>query len=296
VGNSEWPDLPFIPPRSWTAGRPAGQPTLVVVHYTAGSERPTSAEDGAAYDQRRMDGTSAHYYVDQDSVVQCVHTWDTAHSALWHGNRAGIQYELCGTRQTRAQWLDDASLATLRLAARQMRRDMAKHGIPAARLTPTQVRAGQHGVCGHADVTAAWPEDGGDHTDPGEEFPWDILMQLLRGDDDVLTDKQNAWLSETIEILRAFARGDESTWTQPVRAQAQLNTLSRQVARLVEREPAQFSPEQLEMIGRAAAMAAHAVTSERIAALEQRITLLVDSRAAAAGAEVAALTQEDDAE
>jgi len=184
VSNAEWPDLPLVPPRSYTADRPPGQPTLIVVHYTAGSEGPTSAEDGAAYDQRRDDGTSAHYYVDRNSVVQCLYTWNRAHTALWNGNQAGIHYELCGTRQSRAEWLDDASIATLCQAAAQMRRDMARHGIPAVRLSPAQVRAGQRGVCGHGDVTAAWPEDGGDHTDPGGEFPWDVLMDLLTEDED----------------------------------------------------------------------------------------------------------------
>lgn len=180
MGNTEWPDLPFVPPRSYSAWRPNGQPRLIVVHYTAGSEGPTSAEDGAAYDQRRTDGTSAHYYVDQNSIVQCVYTWNRAHTALWNGNQVGIHYELCGTVQSRAQWLDAASSATIKNAAVQMVRDMEKYGIPAVRLTPQQVRAGHRGICGHADVTFAWPEDGGDHTDPGTEFPWDVLIKAIQ--------------------------------------------------------------------------------------------------------------------
>lgn len=181
MANREYPDLPLVTPRSYSSGRPAGPPRIVVVHYTAGSEGPTSAEDGAAYDQRRTDGTSAHYYVDQDSVVQCVYTWDRAHTALYNGNLVGIHYELCGTRQSRDQWMDKASLATIRRAAGQIRRDLARYGIPAVRLTPAQVRSGARGLCGHADVTQAWPQDGGTHTDPGPEFPWDVIIGLLAG-------------------------------------------------------------------------------------------------------------------
>ena len=239
MNNPEWSDIPFVPPQSYSTGRPNGQPRLVVVHYTAGSEGPTSAEDGAAYDQRRTDGTSAHYYVDRNSIVQCVATWDRAHAALWNGNQVGIHYELCGTVQTREQWLDNASLATLSRAAIQMRRDMAKYGIPAVKLSPAQVRAGARGVCGHVDITYAWPEDGGDHTDPGTEFPWDVFMRLLQeGDDMVLTDEEQrklyAWVAHIVEVLGAFETGDPLMWTQKrVSAQDQLNALAQQVPALL---------------------------------------------------------------
>lgn len=235
MGNTEWPDLPFVPPRSYSAGRPNGQPRLIVVHYTAGSEGPTSAEDGAAYDQRRADGTSAHYYVDQNSIVQCVYTWNRAHTALWNGNQVGIHYELCGTVQSRAQWLDAASSATIKNAAVQMVRDMKKYGIPAVRLTPQQVRAGHRGICGHADVTFAWPEDGGDHTDPGTEFPWDVLMELLqRGGSDVISDADRKQLVQ--DITSGIRRGSwqlgwlDATIDPAYRGGPTLNSLSTEIA------------------------------------------------------------------
>jgi hypothetical protein len=147
---------------------------VIVAHHTAGSEGPSSAEDGAAYDQRRTDQTSAHYYADQNSIVQCVRTTDMAHTAYPTGNHIGIHYELCGTRQTREQWLDPASDATITIAARQMARDASKYVIPTRRLRADQLRAGAYGFAGHDDITAAFGE--GDHTDPGPDFPWDILL------------------------------------------------------------------------------------------------------------------------
>jgi hypothetical protein len=176
--SAEYPDLPFVPPAAFGKGRPAS-PRVIVIHYTAGAERSTSAEDGAAYDQRRTDGTSTHYFVDSDSVVQCVYTWDRANAAFYSGNRIGIQYELCGTMQTRAQWLDAASSATLTNAARQVARDAKKYNIPVRKLSPAQVAAGVSGICGHADITLAFPADGGDHMDPGEAFPWDVLLERI---------------------------------------------------------------------------------------------------------------------
>lgn len=179
----EYPDLPFVRANAYGTGRDGKAVRYLVVHYTAGSETRTSAEDGAAYDARRTDGTSCHYMVDQDSVIQEVLTKDRSNSAFHKGNRLGIHYEFCGTAQTRGQWLDPASRATIRNAARQMARDAAKYGIPIRRLSVSEVRrawyefpAGPKGICGHVDITRAYPEDGGTHTDPGEAFPWDVLF------------------------------------------------------------------------------------------------------------------------
>jgi len=184
----EYPDLTWMPPRQWESGRNGlPGPRVAVIHTTEGGEGATAAEDGAAYDGRRTDGTSAHYFVDPDSIVQLVRTPDTAYSALWHGNQIGIHYELCGRAgQTVAQWHDADSAAILRLAAAQVARDCRKWGIPAVRLTPAQVRAGAKGICGHVDITGAYPEDHGDHTDPGPNFPWPeflgYVQSALNGD------------------------------------------------------------------------------------------------------------------
>ncbi|HEX5543672.1 MAG TPA: N-acetylmuramoyl-L-alanine amidase [Micromonospora sp.] len=193
--SAQYPDLRMVQPRGWGRGRDGKAPRYIVIHYTAGSERSTSAEDGAAYDQRRTDGTSTHYFVDRDSVVQCVSTEDRANAALYKGNRLGIQYELCGTVQSRAEWLDEASLATLKNAAKQIARDCLRYSIPVRRLTPLETRRawteypdGPRGIVGHVDCTQAYPEDGGDHTDPGPQFPWDVLLGLIQTELDSLKE------------------------------------------------------------------------------------------------------------
>lgn len=185
----EYPDLAFVQPRAWGAGRDGRSVQYAVIHYTAGSERATSAEDGAAYDARRTDGTSTHYFHDQNSTVQCVYTQDRANAALHKGNRLGIQHEICGTVQSRDQWLDAASDATLWRAAKQVARDCRRYGLPVRRLSVAETRAAWYapagarpkGIVGHIDVTYAYPEDGGDHTDPGPSFPWDVLLERVAG-------------------------------------------------------------------------------------------------------------------
>lgn len=176
----EYPDLKWVPPRSWTnANRTKVQ--LIVIHTTEGSSHAQSAEDGAAYDARRTDGTSAHYFVDSSSVVQCVRTNDQAHTARSSGNRRGIQYELCARASfSEARWKDAYSQAMLRRAAKQAARDAKKWGIPVRHLTVDQVREGVKGFCSHWDITRAFPADRGTHTDPGPNFPWSQFLDMVR--------------------------------------------------------------------------------------------------------------------
>lgn len=90
--------------------------------------------------------------------------------------------------KTRAQWLGEAR-NDIRAVARFIVDNAPAHGIPMIRLTPAQVKAGQSGYCGHWDVTQAYGLS--DHTDPRENFPWDVLAQdiaeLLEPEDDMIT-------------------------------------------------------------------------------------------------------------
>lgn len=174
-------------PRSYTSGR-ARPPQFVVLHYTAGSEGPTSAENGADYDKRRTDGTSTHYFVDSSGpALQEVPDGDRAHAALYRGNEIGIHIEICGTLQTRAQWLDPTSYATLVTTAALTREICDRHGFQLKQLNSAQTRAAYYdsvkptGITDHGRVTAAFPEDGGNHTDVGTEFPWDVFMEMVTG-------------------------------------------------------------------------------------------------------------------
>lgn len=209
----EYPDLRWMPPRSWTnANRSSVQ--LIVIHTTEGSSHNNSAEDGAAYDQRRTDGTSTHYFHDNDSTVQCVRTEDQAHTARRQGNRRGIQHELCTRAKTGpAGWADPYHQAMLRRAAKQAARDARKWDIPVRHLTVDQVADGYKGFCGHYDITRAFPADGGTHTDPGPNFPWTQFLDMVRAELDPTT-KEDAMptADETRAIVReeltAFGKRD----------------------------------------------------------------------------------------
>lgn len=265
VQSIEYPDLPFVRPAAFGVGRrgwPA-VPRVLVVHHTAGAERNTSAEDGAAYDARRTDGTSCHYFIDSNSVVQCVLTKDRANSAHFNGNTIGIQYELCGTLQTRAQWLDAVSDATITNAARQMARDCRRYGIPVRKLSAAQVAAGEWGICGHADVTYAFPQDGGSHTDPGPHFPWDVLISRVAAflnppkeeefDMPLMDDRDFgavAWRLEALVNMRTAVAGGPFKG-EPVKFVSELLAVKDAVRKLSEAQPGSvaLTPEQLAALG-----------------------------------------------
>lgn len=203
----EYPDLPWVAAGAWSTGRPYGPPLWIVVHTTEGSEGLRSAEDGAAYDAHRPDGTSTHYMHDQDTTIQEVRTTDRANSAMGTGNRYGIHHELCGkAAQSPAQWHDAASAGTLARFARQAARDAKKWDIPVRHLTVAEVRSkSARGFCAHADITAAFGES--THQDPGANYPWSEVLGMVRAEmeDDVTKEDVKAAIVELLADAEAAA-------------------------------------------------------------------------------------------
>lgn len=117
------------------------------------------------------------------------------------GNSYGLHIEQCAfALMTREQWLSEqdvnvfvpwlgargewrlirSPMSMLRHTARWLRAKSDRWGIPLVKLSAADVRAGKSGVCSHADISLAWGET--DHTDPGNGYPWDVVLALARGD------------------------------------------------------------------------------------------------------------------
>lgn len=94
-------------------------------------------------------------------------------AAGWTANKRGLHLCLMGfAADLREAWL--ARPQQLAAAGRVLRSWHDLYGVPLVRIGPDQVRAGQRGVCGHVDTSAAWGET--DHTDPGVGLPYDVIL------------------------------------------------------------------------------------------------------------------------
>lgn len=125
--------------------------------------------------------------------------WVPDERAAWtllNGNPYSFNLELCGFASwSREKWLSTGWVSNpqgtgsvynprqmIRHAAQWVvqKRDAARRlwgiEIPINRkLSPAEVGRGAAGLCGHIDYTYGTSD--GDHTDPGSNFPWDVLLQ-----------------------------------------------------------------------------------------------------------------------
>ena len=97
---------PFIQARNST---PANRTTidLLVIHTMEAPEKPDTAENVARwFAGSTAPQASAHYCIDDDSIVQCVHDKDVA----WHApgaNHNGLGFEHAGfAAQAPKDWQD----------------------------------------------------------------------------------------------------------------------------------------------------------------------------------------------
>lgn len=192
------------------------KPTLIIIHTGEGI---LNRNDMAAFLDRTA-GISAHATSDAGGVAAPLVSYDRAAWAAGPtGNNRGLQIELCAfALLTREQWLSRSDVtvwipwlkanrtirspyAMLQHTANWTRSVANKYGIPLKKLSAAEVRAGHAGICGHVEVSVAWGES--DHTDPGAGFPWDVFIEMVKGDED-LDAQQNAFL---VEIWQATSKG-----------------------------------------------------------------------------------------
>lgn len=158
---------------------------LIVWHSTESSEVKSGAYNVAAnWFAKVTSRVSAHVVVDagQDpryasGVIECVYPWDTA----WHcgnANADGYGVEIVGrASQTGVEWQDPYSLAAIRNACKWLKWNDQLHHIPARWLTNGELAGGAAGHVTHAQVAKVL--GGTTHTDPGVNFPFDLVMQLM---------------------------------------------------------------------------------------------------------------------
>jgi hypothetical protein len=181
----------FIAARYFTRGR--GTPVKLIVIHTAetpeGAKTARGVGNWFASEMRAGDGKiyqgSTHYGVDAKEIVQYVRESDTAYGAAG-ANATGIHIEHAGrANQTPAQWADAYSEQMLRRSAVLVADLCRRFGVPIKRLGADEVKAGAAGICGHVDVSRAFPDKAGKHPhwDPGPHFPWPHFLELVMAAD-----------------------------------------------------------------------------------------------------------------
>lgn len=161
----------------------------IAIHNTSNN---ATAENEALYATRRTDGTSSHFYVDNDSIIQSLDTNSRAgHAGSQQGNNNAIAFEITGTNdKSRQWWLDNVAWVPLGHVLALL---CVSYDITVRRASVTEMKANQfvQAFYSHNDMRLAW--GGTDHTDPGPNFPWDRLFQVtnaaLMGEDMEQTEK-----------------------------------------------------------------------------------------------------------
>lgn len=179
--SNDYPGLPFVQARGFTAGRRHGPPLWIVWHSMEAGEHSGRAENTAAYFAAPGDGrdVSAHWCVDDDSVIQCVDEDDTAWTVgNLEGNYRGLNVELSGfARQTREQWLDPFGRRMFARIAPVVAHSMQRWRIPNAWRSRADLANMRPGHTTHHDLGVVF--GGTDHTDPGPHFPRDHVLAVV---------------------------------------------------------------------------------------------------------------------
>lgn len=197
---SWYPDLAHDQADGHGDNRPLTQ--MAVIHCT---DNTAGDEAEAHYAEHRADGTSAHFYSDDDSVTQAVDTDEVAYGCFPIGNSRSVQFELTGLS-------NHVSDAAMRRVAPIVARACAQYGIPIRHVGPAELAAGAKGICGHGDVTRAWGE--GDHTDPGDAFPWATFIGYVAGSDLSGDDMSAATEKQINDFMQGIPDVEPVKWRQ----------------------------------------------------------------------------------
>ena len=158
--------------RRYTAVRQSGKRSLsqiglIVIHCTESNNARSSAQ---WFENTRAQG-SAHLVLDD---IECFRTLDND-VIPWGAkgaNTRGFHIEIAGfARWNTNEWMRHSG--ALRRAASKAALHAKKFDIPIRWLSPAQARAGQKGFVTHVICSEAF---GGDHHDPGRNFPKDQLL------------------------------------------------------------------------------------------------------------------------
>jgi len=146
----------------------------VAVYDTVGEDQ--TAEKVADYFTRNSRPASAHVVIDRDSTIELLPDDHTAfHVRSYNSQSLGIEQGWDPDDWGKSEEFDRAVISQV---AAWLRPRVAAYNIPLVRLTKANVDAGRSGFTEHALL------DPTRRTDPGPDYPWQMLFDMLSEDPD----------------------------------------------------------------------------------------------------------------
>jgi hypothetical protein len=148
---------------------------LIVLHTAEGAR---TIEDLGHFFQNYNNQVSSHTGADDkrgkigEYVSRGNSSWTCANY-----NNVSVQMELCGFASWSTNEWKNNHHNMLANCADWIREESQKLGIPITKLSASQAQGSGRGVCQHRDLGAG----GGGHTDCGNGFPMDYVLDLARG-------------------------------------------------------------------------------------------------------------------
>lgn len=237
----------------YSSTRP-GNPYFVTIHTGEGI---LDADDMARFLDNNP-GASAHAASDAEKVLAPLVPYArAAWTAGATANSWGLHIELCSfVALSRDQWLSEDDIdawipylnkgagawrrirsprSMLRNSAGWVRSVCDQYGIAKRKITATDLRNDVDGICGHADTSAAWRET--DHTDPGNNFPWDVFISMVHGQEREREEELPVQImgqdGKYYDAAQIFFWMDQNLHTLTAKVDALANTLSNDEANII---------------------------------------------------------------
>lgn len=186
--------MKFFPAANYTPHVSPREIDLIVIHTMESPEAGMTAESCGSFfhnQPKGPSGSSAHYGVDNNSIVKYVHDHDVAWAAPG-ANLDGLHIEHAGrAAQSAEDWGDEYSTDMLINSARLVARKAKRYHVPIRFLSAAEVKAGHSGITGHVQVTESGVGGlSGTHTDPGPNFPWRRYIRYVKAFANDMTPKR----------------------------------------------------------------------------------------------------------
>lgn len=182
----------------------------IVIHSMEAPERGDMAESCANYFRNPPRSASVHFCADDNSVVQTALLTNTVAGAIG-ANRNGIHIEQAGyAKQSGEEWSDSYSSKMIEDQVGPLVAKLcAMYGIPMKRLSVEELKAGHKGIVDHKTCSDAF---GGDHWDPGPNYPWNKLIDYLGDYMPITEDEEKRIAERTANRVKAILTADDGSW------------------------------------------------------------------------------------